>query len=210
MIWLLTPPPPASPVNKLDRRNTGRQGKRDKLLTGERGGGVGRGAESCNLKKAWSSTNHSLLSGTASATTRGFHQECGVCSVADPGCLSRILSFSIPDPGSKRFPDPHLHQRIYVFQPIVSKLSKIWSGMFIPDLDFWPIPDPGSRDQKGTGSRICNTGCMFTDAEKLRYLPPAVVAGQPPLRPLSELFPGHPAPPSGRRPRSYLRWKKFC
>jgi hypothetical protein len=29
---------------------------------------------------------------------------------------------------------------------IVSKLSKIWSGMFIPDpdLDFLPIPDPGS------------------------------------------------------------------
>jgi hypothetical protein len=28
--------------------------------------------------------------------------------------------------------------------------------MFIPDpdLDFLPIPDPGSRDQKGTGSRI--------------------------------------------------------
>jgi hypothetical protein len=30
------------------------------------------------------------------------------------------------------------------------------SGMFIPDpdLDFFPIPDPGSRCQKGTGSRI--------------------------------------------------------
>ena len=29
------------------------------------------------------------------------------CSVANPGCLSRIRIFSIPDPGSKRFPDPH-------------------------------------------------------------------------------------------------------
>jgi hypothetical protein len=27
-----------------------------------------------------------------------------------------------------------------------------------PDADFLPIPDPGSRGQKGTGSRIRNTG----------------------------------------------------
>jgi hypothetical protein len=27
----------------------------------------------------------------------------------------------------------------------------------IPDLDFLPIQDPGSRGQKGTGSRIRNT-----------------------------------------------------
>jgi hypothetical protein len=44
----------------------------------------------------------------------------------------------------------------------VAKLSKIWSGLFIPDPDpdFLPIPDPGSRGQKGTGSRIWipNTG----------------------------------------------------
>jgi hypothetical protein len=37
--------------------------------------------------------------------------------------------------------------------------------MFIPDpdLDFLPIPDPGSRGQKGTGSRIRirNTGKMI-------------------------------------------------
>jgi hypothetical protein len=35
-------------------------------------------------------------------------------SVEDPGCLSRIPIFSIPDPdpGSNRFPDPHPHQRI--------------------------------------------------------------------------------------------------
>ncbi len=32
-------PPPPSPVSKLDRRNTGRLRKKDKLLTGE--GGVG-------------------------------------------------------------------------------------------------------------------------------------------------------------------------
>jgi hypothetical protein len=35
-------------------------------------------------------------------------------SVANPGCLSRVRIFSIPDPGSKIFPnsDPHPRQRI--------------------------------------------------------------------------------------------------
>ncbi len=44
----------------------------------------------------------------------------------------------------------------YLTHKIVSKLSEIWSGFFIPDPDpdFLPIPDPGSRGQKGTGSRI--------------------------------------------------------
>ncbi len=39
---------------------------------------------------------------------------------------------------------------------MVSKLHKIWSWLFIsdPDPDFLPIPDPGSRGEKGTGSRI--------------------------------------------------------
>ncbi len=49
---------------------------------------------------------------------------------------------------------------------MVSKLSEILSGLFIPDpvpgseYDFLPIPDFGSRGQKGTGSqiRIRNTG----------------------------------------------------
>jgi hypothetical protein len=35
-------------------------------------------------------------------------------------------------------------------------VSKLGFGLFIPDPDpdFLPIPDPGSRGQKGTGSRI--------------------------------------------------------
>jgi hypothetical protein len=39
-------------------------------------------------------------------------------------------------------------------QKIVSKLSEISSGLFItdPGPDFLPIPDPGSREQKGPGS----------------------------------------------------------
>ncbi len=108
--------------------------------------------------------------------------ECGVCSVADPGCLSRIRIFSIPDPGSKRFPDPHLERIL-------------------------PIPDTGSRGQKGPGS--ATPGVCLPNNEKLRNLQPAVVAGQPPLQPLSGPFPGHPAPPSDRRPQSYLRCKNY-
>ncbi len=54
-------PPPYSPVSKLDRRHTGRL--LDNLLTGEGGGEEGgRGAESYDRKKAWSSINHSILS----------------------------------------------------------------------------------------------------------------------------------------------------
>ncbi len=45
---------------------------------------------------------------------------------------------------------------------MVSKLSQIWFGLFIPDPDpeFLPILDPGSSGQKGTGFRILirNTG----------------------------------------------------
>ncbi len=77
--------------------------------------------------------------------------------VVDPGCLPRIRFF----PSRIRiFFHPGFRIRIkvfkYYFQPkkMVSKLCEIWSGLFIPDPDFLPIPDPGSRGQKGTGSRI--------------------------------------------------------
>jgi hypothetical protein len=58
---VLAQPFPPSPVSKLDRRHTGRLRKRDNLLTREIKG-VGRGADSCDRKKAWSSINHSILS----------------------------------------------------------------------------------------------------------------------------------------------------
>ncbi len=48
----------SSPVSKLVGRHTGRQRKRDNLLTGESGGG----AQSYDWKKAWSSINYSVLS----------------------------------------------------------------------------------------------------------------------------------------------------
>ncbi len=62
----------------------------------------------------------------------------------------------------KKIPDPDPKNLNIFTLKIVSKLSEIWSGMFIPDpdpgpdLNFLPIPDPGSRDQKGTASRIRN------------------------------------------------------
>ncbi len=45
-------------------------------------------------------------------------------------------------------------KNLSILNPIVTKLSEIWSGMFIPDpdLDFLPIPDLGG--QKDTESRI--------------------------------------------------------
>ncbi len=69
-------------------------------------------------------------------------------SVADPGRLSRIRTFSIPDP----------HQRILT-QKKVSKLSEIWSGLFFqnPDPDFLPIPDSGVSKAPEPGYRIRNT-----------------------------------------------------
>jgi hypothetical protein len=66
-----------------------------------------------------------------------------ISCVADPGCLSRIRIFSIPDPG---FPSKNLS---ILTQKMVSVLSELWSGMFIPDPDpyFYPsrIPDPGVK-----------------------------------------------------------------
>jgi hypothetical protein len=68
-------------------------------------------------------------------------------SVADPGCLSLL-----PDPGSKNTSDPGSGSKnLSIFNPkIVSKLSEICTGMFIPDsdLDFLLIPDPGIKKGK--------------------------------------------------------------
>ncbi len=78
-------------------------------------------------------------------------------SVADPGCLFRISdpNISIPDPIFS-IPDPNFFHPgsasknwSILNQKTVSKLSEIWSRLFIPDLD----PDfSRSRGQKGPGS----------------------------------------------------------
>ncbi len=70
----------------------------------------------------------------------------------------------IPKPGSKFFhtgseffPSRIRIKEFKYFKPkIVTKLSEIWSRLFIPDPDpgFLPILDPGSRGKKGTGSQI--------------------------------------------------------
>ncbi len=51
---------------------------------------------------------------------------------------------------------PRKRIKVFLTQKIVYKLSEIWSRMFIPDqdLDFLPMPNPGSSGQKDTGSRI--------------------------------------------------------
>ncbi len=72
-------------------------------------------------------------------------------------------------PGSEFFPIRDTRSRIqgqkdsririrmkefkYFNPKIVSKLSEIWSGMFIPDpdLDFLPIPDPGVKKAPDPG-----------------------------------------------------------
>jgi hypothetical protein len=53
-------------------------------------------------------------------------------------------------------PAPHPENLSILTQTIVSKLSEIWSKIFIPDpdLDFLPIPDPGFTGQEGTEFRI--------------------------------------------------------
>jgi hypothetical protein len=52
----------------------------------------------------------------------------------------------MPDPGSEFFSSPIRIKEFKYFltQKIVSKLSEIWSGLFIVDPDFLPIPHPGS------------------------------------------------------------------
>ncbi len=88
-------------------------------------------------------------------------------SVADPEFLSRILDTNLFHPGSKGQKDSRSRIRnrikelstVFLAQKIVSELSEIWFGIFIPDpdLDILPIPDPEFRGQKGAGSRILNT-----------------------------------------------------
>ncbi len=104
----------------------------------------------------------------------------GYCSFADPLFLlytgsgiriyhpgSRIIKILVPGSGSAS-------KNLNIFNPKknVSKLSEKWSGMFVPDPDFFPIPDsdPVSRGQKITGSRIRNTAGERTVPVFIRLL----------------------------------------
>ncbi len=92
---------------------------------------------------------------------------------------SRILIFPfwISVPGTKRFGSQILIRvrvfKYFLIQKNVSRLSELWSGMFIPDprsrikiLIFSPILDSGSRGQKGTGIPDPDPQSCFPD----RYL----------------------------------------
>jgi hypothetical protein len=77
-------------------------------------------------------------------------------SVADPRCLSGSEFFQsrIPDP---IFFHPGSRIRIKEFKYInpkkmVSNLSEIWPGLFIPDPEFLPIPGPGVKKAPNPGS----------------------------------------------------------
>ncbi len=80
---------------------------------------------------------------------------------------SRIGLISIPDPGSELFPSririKELVSTVFLTQKkwfLSSRKYDLGWSFRIPDADpdFIPIPDPGSRGQKGTGSWIRNTG----------------------------------------------------
>ncbi len=75
------------------------------------------------------------------------------CSVADPGCW--IWIFSIPD--TNFFHPISASKNLSILtQKMVSILSEIRSGLFIPDPDpdLLPIPDPWSRIQGSKRRRI--------------------------------------------------------
>jgi hypothetical protein len=79
-------------------------------------------------------------------------------TVADPGFLSRIQLFSIPHPNFS-IPDPHKKiKKFKYFNPkkwfLSSRKYDPGCSSRFPDPYLLPIPDPGSRGQKGTGSRI--------------------------------------------------------
>jgi len=75
---------------------------------------------------------------------------------------SRIRLFSMPDPTCLHPGSRILIKEFQYFNPkkMVSKLLKIWSGLFIPDpgSGCWLSTHPGSRGQKGTQSRILDPG----------------------------------------------------
>jgi hypothetical protein len=99
--------------------------------------------------------------------------------VADSEFLSRILIFTHPGSRIQKHVATKFHKIEHYFsfevlkkkiwanfqrimelftQKIVTKLSKIWVWDPGSGIRKKPIPDPGSRGQKGTGSRIRNTG----------------------------------------------------
>jgi hypothetical protein len=136
------------------------------------GGLQQRGQRYCGQPGSGATTATAVAT-TPAAYTHPRSVRCGTSIVADPGSDffpsgSRIRAVSIPDPGSasknlsilkpKKPKKLVLSARKYdlVVHPVCQILD--------PDADFLPIPDPGSRGQKGTGSRvrIRNTGYQYS------------------------------------------------
>ena len=87
-----------------------------------------------------------------------------------PGSGIRI--FSIPDPGSASKNLSILTQRKTKKWVLSSRKYDPGCSSRIPDkgADFLPIPDPGSRGQKGTGSRISDPGSRIPDPDPQHWL----------------------------------------
>ncbi len=119
-------------------------------------------------------SSNSLVTKTYLSFCKSISNLCAVLRIlgADPGSQTRDPNFFQPvsEFFPPRFPDPGSASKnlSILTQKIVSKLPEIWSGLFIPDSDpeFLSIPDPGTRCQKGTGSR--HTACAL---RHLRYIP---------------------------------------
>ncbi len=61
-------------------------------------------------------------------------------------------NFSTLDLGKKHPGSGTAPKQVFLPLKTVSKLSEIWSGMFIPDPDFFPVPDPGVKEAPDPGS----------------------------------------------------------
>jgi hypothetical protein len=90
------------------------------------------------------------------------------------GMFFSDTNFSIPESSVKKIPDPGSASNYFsTFNPkIVSKLSELWSELFItdPDLDFSPIPDPGVKKAMEPGSGSATT--LFTNRPlRVHYSP---------------------------------------
>jgi hypothetical protein len=92
-----------------------------------------------------------------------------VLRIRDVYPVSDFFPFRIPDPP---FFPPGFRIRIEEFKYfnpnkwfLSSRKYVAGCSSRIPDPDpyFFPIPDPGSMGQKGTGSRIRTTACIITE-----------------------------------------------
>ncbi len=99
-------------------------------------------------------------------------------SVADPGCLSRIRLFSIPDPGSELFPSWIRIKEFKYFNPKKWFLSSrkydpgCSSRVPDPDADFLPIPDPGSKRHRIPDPQHCLVvGIKFISGSEDTWMP---------------------------------------